>query len=430
MLYANYYKAFQCLGSECDDPCCAESWAIQIDQKLVQRYRELERENKLPPVASFITESKSKETGEWEARIRLDENHQCPLFNEQKLCTLHSNFGAELLSDTCAIYPRIINKVGKIHEVSLELSCPEAARKMLLNSDPIQMLNAESLDELGDSMLRGRNHVTRIFPSKESEAITGLANDIRAAVIHILQTRSVSIDIRLFMLGLFLRRIDDCIRNGGTEIESIILSYLELLENPDVIQQEYEKLESNIELKMVILNRIINGTLDSVSNRKFLGFFEEFKNGFSIANDGFIDQDELAHHYCQNYHDYLRKFCDDHDYFFENYLVAQVISQIIPFDHEFIFDSYQKLVVDYTAIKLFLVGISGHHKTMNTEIAVNVVQSFCRKSVHDQTYGTSLLTILRENFYHSMAHMALLLKEPENAVMRGGHSSRKIGVGG
>jgi lysine-N-methylase len=69
------------------------------------------------------------------ARIRMDEANQCPLLSEDRLCRIQAEFGEPFLSHTCATYPRVIHSIGDIRETALTLSCPEAARLVLLNPD-------------------------------------------------------------------------------------------------------------------------------------------------------------------------------------------------------------------------------------------------------------------------------------------------------
>ena len=61
--------------------------------------------------------------------------NQCPLLTEDRLCRIQAELGEELLSHACATYPRIVNSIGGIEETALSLSCPEAARLVLLNPD-------------------------------------------------------------------------------------------------------------------------------------------------------------------------------------------------------------------------------------------------------------------------------------------------------
>lgn len=85
------------------------------------------------------------------ARIRLTSRNQCPLLTEARLCCIQAELGKNFLSYTCAMYPRIVHRIGTVEETALALSCPEAARQVLLNPDLLQTAtngpNAESMAE-------------------------------------------------------------------------------------------------------------------------------------------------------------------------------------------------------------------------------------------------------------------------------------------
>jgi lysine-N-methylase len=67
------------------------------------------------------------------ARIDLTPSGFCPFLATDNLCKIQSAFGADYLSATCSTYPRVLNSVDDGLEASLHLSCPEAARQVLLN---------------------------------------------------------------------------------------------------------------------------------------------------------------------------------------------------------------------------------------------------------------------------------------------------------
>ena len=73
------------------------------------------------------------------AKIRMDGANQCPMLTADRLCRIQLELGEGYLSTICATYPRIVQEVGGIRETALTLSCPEAARLVLL--DPNLLAN-------------------------------------------------------------------------------------------------------------------------------------------------------------------------------------------------------------------------------------------------------------------------------------------------
>jgi len=66
------------------------------------------------------------------ARVNLDGAARCPFLTSDSLCIIHRDFGESYLSETCRNYPRISRRIDGLLEKALALSCPEAARLVLL----------------------------------------------------------------------------------------------------------------------------------------------------------------------------------------------------------------------------------------------------------------------------------------------------------
>lgn len=69
--------------------------------------------------------------------------------NDENLCDLYKALGPDALCDTCRLYPRHTEEYEGLRELSLSLSCPEAARIILSCQEPVRFL-AEETDEEDD----------------------------------------------------------------------------------------------------------------------------------------------------------------------------------------------------------------------------------------------------------------------------------------
>lgn len=116
-----YYREFRCAGSACPDTCCG-GWEIRLDRETRETYRKLQREGFDFRGAADLRHG----------RLIMKDN-ACPLL-EQGLCRIHRDLGEEYLCHTCRRYPRHAEDYGRLHELSLSLSCPEAARLILTGS--------------------------------------------------------------------------------------------------------------------------------------------------------------------------------------------------------------------------------------------------------------------------------------------------------
>lgn len=183
MLYTipDYYKEFSCIAGDCEDTCCA-GWQIVIDEKSKKRYAK---------AATGLDKSDRKNLARelrhcvnWrEGVFRQDTEKRCAFLNEDNLCRLYQMAGPDSLCRTCKMYPRHIEEFEGVREITLSLSCPEAARIILGKKEPVHFLNYEKPGEedYGDFDL--------FFYSQLVDA--------RESIINMLQDRSLSIHHRM-----------------------------------------------------------------------------------------------------------------------------------------------------------------------------------------------------------------------------------------
>lgn len=129
ILIPDYFTEFKCIGSACEDTCCA-GWNIEIDKKTYQAYRKIQHPEMTEKLQNNIKVNHKSNNDKNYAQFELN-NKRCSMLLDDGLCSIHKELGEELLCNTCAVYPRILTKVGDITEKSLTLSCPEAARIVL-----------------------------------------------------------------------------------------------------------------------------------------------------------------------------------------------------------------------------------------------------------------------------------------------------------
>lgn len=121
-----YYDTFRCLASGCPDSCCKE-WAVQVDAKSAARYRALPGD-----LGDRLRAVMTEEDGD--TILKLTADRRCPMWRDDGLCRIQAQMGEEYLCHTCHQFPRLRHNYGDFAELGLELSCPEAARLILLDN--------------------------------------------------------------------------------------------------------------------------------------------------------------------------------------------------------------------------------------------------------------------------------------------------------
>lgn len=128
----HYYQKFVCTASECSDTCCA-GWQIAIDEKTLKKYQNAKGAfgNRLHNSVDFKKASFRQYDG------------RCAFLNEENLCDIYSEADPAMLCRTCRLYPRHIEEYDGLREISLSLSCPEAAKIILGSSEKVHFITKE-----------------------------------------------------------------------------------------------------------------------------------------------------------------------------------------------------------------------------------------------------------------------------------------------
>lgn len=124
--FPNYYKEFSCIAGSCPDTCCA-GWQIVIDNKTLKKYQHFKG-----PFHNRLYNDI-----DWKEHVFRQYNRRCAFLNEENLCDIYTEAGPKMLCDTCRNYPRHIEEFEGLREISLSLSCPEAARILLSQKEKV-----------------------------------------------------------------------------------------------------------------------------------------------------------------------------------------------------------------------------------------------------------------------------------------------------
>lgn len=199
----HYYKKFACVGGNCPDTCCA-GWQIMIDPAALKKYRRVKG----------VLGNRLHNEIDWSEGAFRQYQKRCAFLNEENLCDLYiEGGGAKMFCKTCRMYPRHIEEFEGLREISLSLSCPEAANLILGCQEPVRFLNAEDqkeeeTDEEFDFFL---------FTKLE---------DTRTLMFQILQNRNYPIRLRTAIVLALAHDLQERIdRNALFEIDALLERY-------------------------------------------------------------------------------------------------------------------------------------------------------------------------------------------------------------
>lgn len=129
----HYYKRFQCTADKCPDTCCA-GWQIVIDEETLEKYHTFE--------GSFG--NRLANSIDWrEGVFKQYGDRRCAFLDENNLCDIYTEAGPEMFCRTCRTYPRHFEEFENVREISLAMSCPEAAKLILKPEEPVKFITIE-----------------------------------------------------------------------------------------------------------------------------------------------------------------------------------------------------------------------------------------------------------------------------------------------
>ncbi|MCM1988160.1 flagellin lysine-N-methylase [Oceanirhabdus seepicola] len=352
-----YMKSFKCIGPNCEDTCCA-GWSIPIDQETYMKYTNLmEKENNIFKGKLQLVNNESNMNY---ARTLTKNHDKCTFLNEKNLCDIQCQYGEDLLSSTCYHYPRVYNIVDGIYEKSAKLSCPEAARLILLQRDGFDFLEDE--EEIKDNF-----NIKRIFDSLEYEIESIESSffwEIRSSIINIFNTPKENIHINISISRWFISQVKSKWDKNHDiyEIEKII----EEIKDSNIENKKYELLTN--ELKYIEYEKIIS-------------FLSELSNhtATNLKLKGKID--EILKEKCdiENYENNLEKA--EYDYIYRNLIINSIFMSLYPLNsHSNILIGLDKILEKYYLFKSIFSLYKG--KELENEI-IEFIQVFYKSYEHN-----------------------------------------------
>ncbi len=201
----DYYENFECVAGKCPDTCCA-GWQIMIDEESLEKYSEVEGVFGRRLVNSI----------DWQEGCFYQYEKRCAFLNEENLCDLYTELGGDALCNTCRNYPRHTEEYEGLRELSLSLSCPIAAKMILLQEKFPEFIEYEDDKE---------EELAEEFEDFDLLMFTQL-EDARAAVFKHLKESRDCLEEKLECYLQLARDMQACIDEGEYfEVDSVIRTF-------------------------------------------------------------------------------------------------------------------------------------------------------------------------------------------------------------
>jgi lysine-N-methylase len=406
-----YADSFRCIGSACEDTCCA-GWTVPIDRATWEKYQSLpESPLRVLMEANVLRNAECTEAGTAFAKIRMNGANQCPMLTEERLCRIHTELGEELLSHACATYPRIVHSLGGMEERALSLSCPEAARLVLLT--PNLLADAEQHEPAGGMSVPEIAGAATPLPSHFWP--------IRSVVLKLVGNRLYPLWQRLFLLDILCRRLDLIARGEEEQSVPVFLADFEATVANGALRAGMDELSTNRAAQLDVVLRLAGLMLHKSNIRpRFVECIQAFTAG--IGNGPGATLESLAAHYSFAHDRLYAPFMDRHPHIMENFLVNTILRCQFPFGKDGMRAGAQTdkarefalLAAQFVLMRGLLIGVAGHHgSAFSTAHIVHTVQAASKHFEHHPEFPSMAHAMLVESRIDGPSGLAMLLKNPE-----------------
>lgn len=405
ILLPQHSEQFHCLGAECPDGCCS-GWLVPVDRKTVDKYRALPPgplrsilDTEIVPVESckdYVLPPDS-----WAIRMRPGQH--CPLLGEDQLCRIHRELGESYLCTTCATYPRVTTRIDKIPQIALTLSCPEAARLVLLDPAP--------------PFVSSRFRAVWNDAPEKPHPLRYYFWPIREFAIALLLDRRYALWERMFLIGIVCQRLQAMA--SGEDPRSypeFLLSFSVVLASGK-LREAMEAIHPNPAVQLELVLRLLPlGTRSVERSPRLLEVIQDFCSGTDHPQASAESQNAL---YAQAFACHYEPFFRNHPSILENYLCNEAFRWLFPFGIAFgdpslppAFDkAFARLAIQFGILKGLLIGVAGCHGTaFSANHVIQAAQVVAKHFEHRENFLDEACALLAERGMAGIAGLIALLR--------------------
>lgn len=408
------YHAFRCIGAECEDTCCT-GWLVNIDKATYQKYQHCEDAELGPRLRELVTIHAASTGDESYARIGLS-GTSCP-FLEEGLCGIQNKLGETYLSTVCSTFPRRTNVVDDVLHRTLDLSCPEAARLLLLDPNPMEFDEEEGVAH--DSRLG--EHCVLTTADANSPKPYRYFRELRAFTIELLQYRAYPLWKRLIVLASFCDQLEQLAEAGQNAQVPAAIEWFRNAIHGNLLDEAIQHHSPKPVVQLSILLELIVAriTVEYVSPR-FLESYREFKDGIEWSAESSME--EIAERYAAAFSGPFAPFLSRHEHMLEHYLVNYVHRTLFPVSQpktsrdghraaETIREHCLMMLTYYGVIQTVLIGVAAFYGAeFGPSHAIRVIQSVTKAFEHNLSFPERALKILAGKGLRNCVSMAILVR--------------------
>jgi lysine-N-methylase len=430
----HFAEKFRCIGPACEDDCC-HSWDVTLDRTTFEKYHALPS----GPLRSLVdatvllriqTPATAADPDRFYGEIRLNPDGACPFFTADRLCRIHSELGAEQLCAVCASYPRITRLIDNQPENSLQLSCPEAARQVLL--DP-RFMHLHRTAPGGPARYAPFTARAAALPPPDGNPHQYFW-ELRHFLFLVLKDRTYPLWQRVFFVGLLANRLTAISAAcsaayssasraaAGDTVPALLRSYSELMQQGrlrSAVDSVPARPEQQLSLILQLLER--RAALGPIP-RRLLECIQSFLDGVGYAtalSAPMPRPNPALPGYLAANRDSFQPFLRRHPHILENYLISYIIRNRFPYGDDLAplpggttpAQEHALMALRLSILQTLAIGMAGNHgKAFAPAHMVKLVQSFTKGFEHNLDVRAAMVDLIATRNLATTAGMALMLR--------------------
>ncbi len=380
MLLPAYAARFACIGADCEDTCCA-GWGITLDKDSFRHYQ-ASFDPVLRPlfnkhVKRYAHSKSSRDYGH--IKLVQDDCRNCGLLSEKQLCLIQERLGEGALSDTCAYYPRTVHRLGDLHQMTLTLSCPEAARQALLMEDAFDFLGLEQTVSL--------DHITPVTP-KAGLSLAAM-DDVRTLMVQILRSPDIPLNQRLRLIGSCCERLTALLERKDPGALSDLLLEMEADLDSGAAMAPLAGLPDLPEVQAQIASAFFRAGRESFQSGHVRQVLEQAASGLGFQGAEVPGGSDLVKAYGAGLAR-LAPALEAVPWLLEHFLLNEFLREVFPWSQGNPRRHHAALVIRFATVRLILAGrAAACEATLTPMELAETVQVACRRYVHDVSFTRS-----------------------------------------
>jgi lysine-N-methylase len=414
-----YMTRFRCIGSECESTCCA-GWGITLDEAHYKKLRKAlvdGREKRDDFDAKVQRLHGPQKTPTRHALMVLRDDGTCHMLSPDKLCSLQTRFGEEILPDTCAMYPRWITRHGRQLELTGVTSCPEVARQLLLAEDALEL-------EAADPSAFARSNVVHRELPEVTMPYPRLHRAVRDVVLVLLSVRGLSAADRLFLVAYFGHRTAPYFHQGAREpLDARFGAEANRIADP-ALQRELARRRADLptenDLAVGLAVHLLAHRASPVKNDSFNQLVTEavqrLGEGTDAQDGAPLEPGRLLDAYAVSKRRWEQAHGPRLDLYFTNLAKNYWLREPYTASRDLLVHTHT-LLVRLAVLRFLLFGhplLAGAEADADAperldRAVVDVVHKFSRRFEHDQAFLSTLRERLGERGMQTLAHAACLI---------------------